>query len=107
MALINQPAVIQRVMDWSLTLFVLGGVGFLAATFIPQMLQRQDRNAAASEKVAEKIGELSIATREVLSRDDDVRMAVRTLSGQVDTLIGELKCRSCMLVKGASAGVSQ
>jgi hypothetical protein len=86
MALIGQPAVVQRLMDWFLAVFILGGIGVLAATFIPVFLARMDRHTDA-------IADLGANIKSTLSRDDDVRMSVRALSKQLEDFRDELRDR--------------
>lgn len=92
MALLKeQPLVVQKVMDWSLTVIILAFVALVVPRLLAPFIAAQERIARGQEHMADQVGDLTGAVRDSLSRDYDVRAAMREMSAEFTTLVRELR----------------
>jgi hypothetical protein len=73
----DQPEVIAAMVNWGPGLIIVLGAGWFAQRFLPPVI-------AAQQQMATNVGELAGAIKANLSRDDDVRDAVRSLAAKMD-----------------------
>jgi len=97
-ALAQYGAVLAPVFSWGPGVLILFGFLWMARTYGPPLI-------AAQQDAARNMGELSATIRGSLEREEDVRMAIRTLASEVRGMRSEFMCLGsiCPLKKEGSA----
>lgn len=72
----DQPQVISQIIGWGPGIMILAGGVYFGAPFAKSLLE-------SHQTMTRNVGDLAVAIRENLSRDDDVRMAVRHMAAEV------------------------
>lgn len=79
----GNPQILAQVLGWGPTVLVLGALVWLADRHAPPFI-------AASREQATALARLGASLEERFRQDDDVRMATRTLSGQIERLAAKI-----------------
>jgi len=82
----GNPAIITRLLDYSLSVLTLGGL-FVAVAYIgPPFIAAQRESAKSQSHLAESIGAMSASIQERFRQEDDVRSVCRALTGVVERM---------------------
>jgi len=100
----GNPAIITRLLDYSLSVLTLGGL-FVAIAYIgPPFIAAQRESAKSQSHLAESMGALSASIQERFRQEDDVRAACRALSGQIERLGQKIDEIHVTVSRGPAAG---
>lgn len=79
----GNPALVSQIANWGPALLIMAGMFWLADRHAPQFISAQRDQASAMRG-------LSDAIQERFHAEDDVRLAVRALSGQIERMAAKL-----------------
>jgi hypothetical protein len=98
----GNPEIVRQVANWGPAIVIVAGVFLLADRHARPLIDAAVNAVAAQREQAAAMGQLSASLQERFRQDDDVRMATRTLTGEVEKLSLKMdKLYAVIQAKGA------